>query len=1156
MRKLFLLPFLILATQLHAQSDKKEAYSLLWEISGNGLEKNSYLFGTMHVRDRRAFEFSDSVLVYLDRADMFASEIHPDSLISGRWSDVYFNEQYLSVENVLTDSSKLGIEALKYERPLLLQALLTRSQPQDDDKPTFVDAYLFNLARIQNKPTFGLESIQEQFGISYEEEYLIEPNYSFNFLFYNKKGYDMIELYQQGNIYDIDTLMNSTMSEGYHYVLLGKRNIHMANRMEKHMRKGSIFVAVGTAHLPGKDGMIQLLKDKGYTLRKVTPSFEHQIAANYKEKKADQQWYEFQLPQHGYRVHMPAKPHSTAEKEGYFKIHQYPDVGTNDVYTTYCLDYSHLNQPFSEKELERKIIISLLQSADSNKFEGKQPIEVAGVKGIEAKIKKSDGRYFRARLYYPPQKVIVQLLTCEEEKLYGIDAERYFNSFQLLEKQAYTEVASKGVQVNSEAGAFSVTFPRNPMYVLTSEDIPKHEDEFTYKYHLFINQNIPTGNEFTIRYNDNPLGYLHRDDSLIISEGKMNHFWFRNDTTYNLSLRDYPGKAYHYRDGKIREQVYVRGNRVYSVSAKVYDNQDSMALEQFFDSFQFTDYAPSTFVTHHAKADGFEAEFPQTPTISNDTLLKKYGRYRGIDYIKEYRASDPNNGNAYYIKINKLSDYYYSPNADSLFQSIVEHYITAEDQIVSQTAFKQQGVIGKDFFIEQHAVNVKLRLRIFLKNREVYVLAAYLAHESLAHTNAQNFFEQFHWEKDPEESIEADLFEPKATQLLADIHHTDSITRFRARKALAFYDFQEKHIDAILSALRNTYADDQKHYGNTRSRLIRLFRQIDSPQLVEQLEESFQAVTPYANLQATVLRELTGIGNEEALTAFFKLANQMPTDTESLPYQYYMFEPFFDSLALSKKHYGALIDLAKQGLFQAEIFRLSSELLLQDSTMFAFLGNYQTDFHQLLDAKIVAYNKASTEEERDRILGPLPNLIQLVEDLGNGANLVDLMDDLADVEEPLLQEKAIYILLSNGQKVQKRNLEQLQNHLPEWYSLLKKLHQHNLLGLIPAKYISQTKIAKAAFHQYLQEQESAPEVVEFIKTEKLRYQGKDVNVYVYKFKFDAEDEAWHLGICGPQPLDAHQYDFSNEFTSISWQDYEESMLDTQINRLVYRLKYR
>jgi hypothetical protein len=43
----------------------------------------------------------------------------------------------------------------------------------------------------------------------------------------------------------------------------------MAERMQSRLRSGGQFIAVGALHLPGRDGLLRLLSQQGYTLTRV-----------------------------------------------------------------------------------------------------------------------------------------------------------------------------------------------------------------------------------------------------------------------------------------------------------------------------------------------------------------------------------------------------------------------------------------------------------------------------------------------------------------------------------------------------------------------------------------------------------------------------------------------------------------------------------------------------------------------------------------------------------------------------------------------------------------------------------------------------------------------------------------------------------------------
>src|SRR5258708_1192043 len=78
-------------TPLPAQHRVDKKYpALLWEITGNGLEKPSYLFGTMHVSSKLVFHLSDSFYLDIRNADVVALELDPQL-----WQDQLFRFENL-----------------------------------------------------------------------------------------------------------------------------------------------------------------------------------------------------------------------------------------------------------------------------------------------------------------------------------------------------------------------------------------------------------------------------------------------------------------------------------------------------------------------------------------------------------------------------------------------------------------------------------------------------------------------------------------------------------------------------------------------------------------------------------------------------------------------------------------------------------------------------------------------------------------------------------------------------------------------------------------------------------------------------------------------------------------------------------------------------
>jgi hypothetical protein len=58
------------------------------------------------------------------------------------------------------------------------------------------------------------------------------------------------------------------MSDKFYNAVVTERNLRMADRIAGYIQQQPVFVAIGALHLPKQGGVIELLRQKGYT---VTP---------------------------------------------------------------------------------------------------------------------------------------------------------------------------------------------------------------------------------------------------------------------------------------------------------------------------------------------------------------------------------------------------------------------------------------------------------------------------------------------------------------------------------------------------------------------------------------------------------------------------------------------------------------------------------------------------------------------------------------------------------------------------------------------------------------------------------------------------------------------------------------------------------------------
>jgi len=278
-----------LICSVNGQTKKK---SLFWKVSGNGLKTSSYLYGTMHTGDERVYNFSSKMEKAFKKADVLALELNMDSVnqlsvMAGlimkndiTLKDLLSEDDYALTETFFKDSVGQPLVFFNKMQPIFTASMIA-AKDLGNQKEQALDMYFFSKAKQMNKTVKGLEKMEEQIGafsaIPYDKQAQslikgIKEAYDSNAVKTNSMN-KMMTYYIEGDLealadlsteVDKDDLETSAL---FTEVFLTKRNHHMADRSVPLMKSGSTFIAVGAAHLGGKQGLIQLLRDKGYTVK-------------------------------------------------------------------------------------------------------------------------------------------------------------------------------------------------------------------------------------------------------------------------------------------------------------------------------------------------------------------------------------------------------------------------------------------------------------------------------------------------------------------------------------------------------------------------------------------------------------------------------------------------------------------------------------------------------------------------------------------------------------------------------------------------------------------------------------------------------------------------------------------------------------------------
>src|SRR4051794_18420004 len=160
---LLLMPCMLLFAQ------EKKYPSLFWEITGNGLRKPSYLFGTMHVNNKMVFHLSDSFYNALQQVDVVALEQNPyfwqrDMMRMNEAQDAVKNymtngaNDYLNQKSFQLAAYEDNLRAALTDQPMQINGLLYRtSRVQEDyEENTYLDLYIYQTGRKLGKLAAGV----------------------------------------------------------------------------------------------------------------------------------------------------------------------------------------------------------------------------------------------------------------------------------------------------------------------------------------------------------------------------------------------------------------------------------------------------------------------------------------------------------------------------------------------------------------------------------------------------------------------------------------------------------------------------------------------------------------------------------------------------------------------------------------------------------------------------------------------------------------------------------------------------------------------------------------------------------------------------------------------------------------------------------------
>lgn len=256
---------------------------LLWAVTSPGGER-SYVLGTIHSGEPSVLELKPPVEQAFSESKHYVMELIPDAaaMTNLQASMVYPSGEQLAdalpeklYRQVVAAMAERGMPEASTSRMRPWVLLMILNMPVNTTGQ-ILDNQLYQRALAEGKPISGLETPEEQLDVlsnwpqdkitawlADTVDHLDEVESMQESLLQAWLDRDLKRLQE---ISDSMEFGDAADSEAFTERLVNERNVRMVERMVPSLNEGGSFVAIGALHLPGEEGVLNLLSQRGYQL--------------------------------------------------------------------------------------------------------------------------------------------------------------------------------------------------------------------------------------------------------------------------------------------------------------------------------------------------------------------------------------------------------------------------------------------------------------------------------------------------------------------------------------------------------------------------------------------------------------------------------------------------------------------------------------------------------------------------------------------------------------------------------------------------------------------------------------------------------------------------------------------------------------------------
>lgn len=1098
MRNTITLLLVLIVAGLSAQ-DKN---SLLWEISGNGLNQSSYLYGTMHVSKRIAFRLDDVFYEALDKSEVIALESDPDTWLEkadsfGSTGTGFNANGFYTYPFAIKNPKKEEIAAyLSFEDRRVNNILYRTSEySQNFEEETYLDMFIYQAGKKFEKPVVALEDLEESAALVGRASMNAMKQKPDEWLQKKMQQQDPMSLlqdaYRNRNIDLLDSIDKAIYTEHYLKNMLYIRNRNMAKRLDSVMRHSKVFTGIGAAHLPGKNGVISMLQKMGYSVEALTSRatqkgtqlkemFETKVRQNgYKTTSPDDEFFSIDLPNKLYPV---------AEFTGTTYIS--PDLANGS--------YVMVNRIPTFKYLKQDNVYSL-DDIDKLLFENipgkileKTRIKKNGFEGLDIKNKLKNGDHQRYHIFVTPLEILIFKMGGDGDFVV-MHSDTIFNSIKFRRSK------KSSVRVTSGFKDFEVTLPS----LYNFKNRLRSGDRFVEGY-----DSISGSYYFLKKTTLNDFNFIEEDSFELKQIQKRFYQDLKLQPTYNpvkgntltsrAILDSVKNKNIHLKTAFKRGDYYLMGI--------VTENEDEVA--PFFDSFKIKE--PS-YIEEFQKVQDTAMLFSTITNVKPPKFVENSNNYyAGVDRPKAYAPFNKKtiyqnkNNEAITVELNKAHDYMMIANIDSLWAMRKRRHTHKKFNIhkVKDTAHAD-GWHELQLTLIDTASTRGILIKNIIKDGLAYELKAQVDTIDKPSRFVQEFFDNF----TPLDTVVGkSMLHDKTADFFAALRKNDSIVI----SGYELISFQSKHADSLKYYIENfDFKDDKKHI---QSFLIQKLGKLNDPKSIDFFKRLYTKSYNNSDAQTKILKSVTKNADEKSVQLLLELLSKdLPLTTNRHEIRQ-IFRPYMDSLPMAKKLYPELLDYSTIEEYKSPIFSLLARLVDKNLIKPKSYKKYRKQI--LNDAKI----------QLKRQLGRSNNFNGSSGGYGNQGNVTNaILEDYSVLLYPFIDEKDVAqfyhrLLLVKNHRIKTAYLALLAKDEAELPTgmlhdlakdingrlfLFGKLKKIEKLSLFPQEFRTEKALAEANIYEYANF-DKMQDSIAFVDQKPLAHRGKSYTGYYFKTRNNQE----------------------------------------------------